>query len=64
MYTYNILSNSIYIMSVHYINAVEDYLIDGLKFKMPPGGSYVISRNIVRFIPQTVQFTVPPTEPN
>ena len=31
-------------MSEHYINAVEDYLIEGLSFKMPPGGSYVISR--------------------
>ena len=38
-------------MSEHYINAVEDYLIEGLSFKMPPGGSYVISRKIVRFIP-------------
>ena len=31
-------------MSEHYINSVDDYLIDGLSFKMPAGGSYVISR--------------------
>jgi hypothetical protein len=38
-------------MSEHYINAVEDYLIDGLQFKMPPGGSYVISRKNCTFYP-------------
>ena len=38
-------------MSEHYINAVEDYLIEGLSFKMPPGGSYVISRKNCTFYP-------------
>jgi hypothetical protein len=38
-------------MSEHYINAVEDYLIEGLQFKMPPGGSYVISRKNCTFYP-------------
>jgi len=51
-------------MSEHYINAVEDYLIEGLSFKMPPGGSYVISRKIARFIPQGQQFIAQQTEPN
>ena len=64
MYNSNILSNSIYIMSEHYINAVEDYLSEGLSFKMPPGGSYVISRKIAHFIPQGQQFIAHQTEPN
>ena len=51
-------------MSEHYINAVEDYLLEGLSSKMPPGGSYVISRRIVRFIPQGQQFIAHQTEPN
>ena len=38
-------------MSEHYINSVEDYLIEGLQFKMPPGGSYVISRKQALFYP-------------
>ena len=38
-------------MSEHYINSVEDYLIDGLSFKMPAGGSYVISRKNCTFYP-------------
>ena len=38
-------------MSEHYINAVEDYLIEELSFKMPPGGSYVISRKNCTFYP-------------
>jgi hypothetical protein len=38
-------------MSEHYINAVDDYLIEGLSFKMPPGGSYVISRKNCTFYP-------------
>ena len=33
-------------MNEHYINSVEDYLIDGLHFKMPPGGSYVIGNKL------------------
>jgi hypothetical protein len=51
-------------MNEYYINAVEDYLIEGLSFKMPPGGSYVISRKIVRFIPQGQHFIAQQTEPN
>ena len=38
-------------MSEHYINSSEDYLIEGLQFKMPPGGSYVISRKQSTFYP-------------
>ena len=38
-------------MSEPYINAVEDYLIEGLSFKMTPGGSYVTSRKNCTFYP-------------
>ena len=51
-------------MSEHYINSVEDYLIDGLSFKMPAGGSYVISRKNVLFILQEVLLTQVFQEPN
>ena len=27
-----------------YHNGVEDYLIDSLSFKLPPGSSYVVDR--------------------
>ena len=49
-------------MSEEYINSAEDYLIDGLTFKMPPGGSYVISRKIARFTPQGLRLIAPLTE--
>ena len=32
--------------------AVEDYLIDGLSFKLAPGASYVTNRRSVSFFPQ------------
>ena len=32
--------------------ATEDYLIDGLSFKVPPGASYVTNRRSVTFYPQ------------
>jgi hypothetical protein len=31
--------------------AVEDYLIDGLSFKLAPGASYVTNRRSVGFFP-------------
>ena len=30
-------------------NSSEDYLIDGLSFKLPPGSSYVLQRKSVTF---------------
>ena len=33
-------------------NSIEDYLIDGLSFKLRPGASYVIDRQSVTFHPQ------------
>jgi hypothetical protein len=51
-------------MTDHYINATEDYLIEGLSFKMPPGGSYVISRKIAHFIPRALHYIAPLAEPN
>ena len=35
----------------HYANSVEDHLIDGLKFKLEPGASYVQSRRNVSWFP-------------
>ena len=32
--------------------ATEDYLIDGLSFKLAPGASYVTNRRSVTFYPQ------------
>ena len=43
-------------MADHYINSVEDYLIEGLQFKMPPGGSYVTSRKNSTFYPSGASF--------
>jgi len=45
------LTNYIYNMTDHYINKTEAYLIEGLSFKMPPGGSYVVSRKNCTFYP-------------
>ena len=38
-------------MSEHYIDVVEEYFIEGLSFRMPPGGSYVSSRIDCTFYP-------------
>ena len=35
----------------HYANSVEDHLIDGLKYKLEPGASYVQSRRQVTWYP-------------
>ena len=43
-------------MSEHYINSVEDYLIEGLQFKLPSGGSYVSSRKQCSFYPSGSAF--------
>lgn len=35
----------------HHVNAIEDHLIEGLSFKMPPGSSYVTERRNTTFFP-------------
>ena len=35
----------------HYVNSIEDHLIDGLKFKLEPGASHVQSRRNVSWFP-------------
>ena len=35
----------------HYANSVEDHLVDGLKYKLEPGASYVQSRRQVAWYP-------------
>ena len=35
----------------HYANSVEDHLVDGLKYKLEPGASYVQSRRQVTWYP-------------
>ena len=35
-----------------HVNATEDFLIDGLSFKMGPSASYVTQRRSVTFYPQ------------
>ena len=46
----NIFSDNIYNME-HYANSIEDVLVDGLKYKLEPGASYVQSRRQVTWYP-------------
>ena len=39
--------------------SVEDYLIEGLSFKLSPGASYVTNRRSVGFFPHKEETVIP-----